>query len=249
MKRPLLLSLFALHLSLFPGLPAARADDTHQGALLGTFYDLKQNQEREPSGENPKTYRTVLTHFYEDNWNEDVLNAYYRVSKPYHATQIYLPMVNSDTIPGFFGIKGFVKPGMWVVEYKGQIVAPMDGVYRFCGLADDIMSVRVNNRLVLVTGRPDCLPPASVWKAPGRTSRGLTAGDWFPAKAGEILDFEAIIGDRPGGVFYARLYIEKQGEPDFVSTFPPIFKVAPSENPARGDFTPDTAWSVWSAKP
>ncbi|MFA6288296.1 MAG: hypothetical protein WC661_13005 [Opitutaceae bacterium] len=238
---------------------AARAQDAAfgsaekqgQSALIGILYDLKQTQQREPTKENERTYRTVIASFLQSNWDEDILNRYFRVTRPVYTTQIFIPTINADQAPKAFGVSDVVKPRMWVVHYKGQVSPPVNGVYRFSGDADDIIAVRVNGRTVLVAGQPDCQPPPSVWKAsePDGPNR-RRPGDWLSLKAGDIMDLDIIIGERPGGQFRALLYIEKQGSN--LAAKPPIFKLAPTPPPdakARGaDFGPDTPWSIWTAK-
>ena len=214
-------------------------------ALIGILYDLKQTQQRQPTAETPKSYRGVVTEFLESNWDQGILNRYFRVTRALYTTQIFIPSMNADEAPKAFGVSDVVKPRMWLVHYKGQAAPAEGGVYRFLGDADDILAVRINGRLLLVAGRPDCLPPKSVWHSTEPDSRGMTFGDWISLKAGEIVDLDFIIGERPGGIFRAIVWIEKQGVSS--GQRPPLFKLAPS-SPGRGDYGPDTSWSIWSAK-
>jgi len=214
------------------------------GALIGILYDLKQTQQRQPTKETPASYRGVITEFLKSGWDEEILNRYFRVTRPLYTTRIWIPMMNADEAPKAFGVADVVKPRMWVVHYKGQVAPPESGLYRFSGMADDIIAVRVNDRLVLVSGRPDCLPPASVWKSPEPKGRdGTTSGDWIALKAGETVDMDVIVGERPGGRFGAELSVEKQGEPTS-GRKPPMFSLG--AGPAAGTAAP--AWSVWQAK-
>jgi len=222
------------------------AENKGQTAIIGILYDLKQTQQREPTKETPGTYRNVIAEFLKSNWDEDILNRYFRVTRPLYTTQIFIPAMNADEAPKAFGVSDLVKPRMWVVHYKGQVAAPERGVYRFSGEADDIMAVRINGRTVLVAGRPGCLPPKSVWSASEGDVGGHRLGDWVSLKAGEVVDFDVIIGERPGVKFLALLYVEKQGAT--ASANPPIFKLASSPPPKSGTFGPDTPWSIWTAK-
>ncbi len=245
-------SLLALSFAALLAATAARAQDAAfgsadkqgQAALIGILYDLKQTQQREPTKETERTYRTVIAEFLQSNWDEDILNRYFRVTRPVYTTQIFIPTINADQAPKAFGVSDVVKPRMWVVHYKGQVAPPEGGVYRFSGNADDIIAVSINNRTVLVAGRPDCLPPKSVWHSSVPDERETSFGDWISLKAGEVVDFDVIIGERPGGQFRALLWIEKEG----ASGRRPIFKLAPTTEPRNGDFGPDTSWSIWTAK-
>ena len=219
-------------------------DKQGQAALIGILYDLKQTQQREPTKETERTYKGVIADFLKSNWDEDILNRYFRVTRPVYTTQIFIPTINADQAPKAFGVSDVVKPRMWVVHYKGQVAPPEGGVYRFSGNADDILAVSINNRTVLVAGRPDCLPPKTVWHSSVPDERETSFGDWISLKAGEVVDFDVIIGERPGGQFRALLWIEKEG----ASGRRPIFKLAPTTELRNGDFGPDTSWSIWTAK-
>ncbi|MFH1499578.1 MAG: hypothetical protein ABII82_17345 [Verrucomicrobiota bacterium] len=238
---------------------AAQADDAFgsstsvegRGALIGILYDLKQTQQRAATDVTDRTYPDVIAGFLKSDWDETVLGRYFRVSRPLYATRLYIPTISADQAPKAFGVEQIVKPRLWIVHYKGQVAPPEDGVYRFSGFADDIIAARVNGRPVLIAGRQDCLPPGGLWRATEPDGMNLPGGalrhgDWISLKAGEVIDLDVIIGERPGGVFAAYLYIEKQGA---VASPPPIFKLAPGQ-PARTDSPvgPDTSWSVWTAK-
>lgn len=238
------------------GAPVARAQDELFGsstkregeaALIGILYDLKQTQLRERTKETGSTYKAVIFEFMESGWDESVLNRYFRVTRPVYATQLAIQSMSANQAPKAFGVEDVVEPRMWVVHYKGQVAPPEDGLYRFSGYADDIMAVRVNGRVVLVTARPDCRPPASIWRPPTGYA-DFTHGDWIALKAGETVDFDVLVGERPGGSFSAVLHVAKQGVA-IPGGRPPIFKLAAgTPNGPRVKAGADTSWSVWSAK-
>lgn len=236
--------------------PAARAQDAAaandfgsatmqpgQGALIGILYDFKQDQKRETL--KPGRYADIIAEFLKDDWDESKLDKYFRVSRPLYATRIYISRMSAEEAPKAFGVEDVVKPRLWIVHYKGQVSPPEAGTYRFAGHADDILIVRLNGRIVLLSSLASSKPPGVAWR-PTATSDNLTRGDWITLKAGEIADMDVIVGEHPGGVFNAYLYLEKQGAP---AGRPPIFKLAPGA-PAKLDRPagPDTSWSVWSAK-
>lgn len=223
------------------------SNKTGEAALIGILYDFKQTQQRQPTKETERTYKGILVEFFKSDWDEAVLNRYFRVTRPVYTTQISIPGMNADEAPKAFGVADVVQPRLWVVHYKGQVAPPEGGLYRFSGYADDIIAVRVNGRLVLVAGRPDCQPPSSVWKAPEADGPGdLRHGDWIALKAGEVVDFDVLIGERPGGQFSAQLLVSKQGA-SFGGGRPPLFKLAAGTKDLGGT-APETSWSVWTAK-
>jgi hypothetical protein len=66
-----------------------------EAALVGIMYDLKQDQSRHPTAENSNTYFDVVTEFLKKDWDEEVLNHYYRVSNPVYTTQIFIPNMSA----------------------------------------------------------------------------------------------------------------------------------------------------------
>lgn len=232
--------------------------DGVEAALIGILYDLKQNQQGEPSEVTEQNYSKLIGGFLNSGWDEAVLNRYFRVSRPVYATRIFMPMMSADQAPKAFGIDDVVTPRLWLVHYKGQVVAPMDGVYRVAGFADDFMAAAMNNRTVLVSGRFDCIPPNFEWEsseADGiHVGNGrLRYGDWVSVKAGEVVDLDVLVGERPGGEFGAWLYIQRKGEvyPLGGGTGQPVLPVFQlSDTPVStlgGQFSPARESSVWNA--
>lgn len=227
-----------------------------EAALIGILYDLKQTQQGEPSGVTEQNYPAVLGDFLNSEWDEEVLNQYFRVSRPVYATRIFIRTISADQAPKAFGVDDVVEPRLWLVHYKGQVEAPMDGVYRIAGFADDFMAARMNGRTVLVSGRPDCIPPGYEWEpsSPDGMNVGngqIRYGDWVSVKKGEVVDLDVLVGERPGGIFSAWLYIQRKGETYPMKGSDPIlppFQL--SERPvANSDvsFAPPRPSSVWKA--
>jgi hypothetical protein len=217
-----------------------------EAAFMGVLYDLKQTQDHKPTNVDPETYTSVIDEFLSKNWDETVLNRYYRVSQPLFTTQIFIPNMNADNAPKAFGAQKTVKPSRWVIHYKGQVSAPEPGTYRFWGIADDVMAVAVNGKTELVGARRDMVNRMTLtqWKPSEREGAhegdgNLIPGDWFTLKASEIIDLDIIIGERPGGIFNAFVMLEKQGASYDTDRrgklILPIFQVAPYDTPTAGD--------------
>ncbi len=229
-----------------------------EAPFVGIFYDLKQTQDHKPTTVDPETYNLILDDFLSRGWDESVLNHYYRVSKPLSTTQIFITTMNADTAPQAFGTEKLVKGTRWVAHYKGQVSPPESGTYRFWGIADDVMAVAVNGKTVLVGNRRDTRLPKTLalWQPSERDGAhagdgSLRAGDWMQLQAGEIIDLDIMVGDRPGGVFNAFLMIEKQG-----ATYDtdrrghpilPVFQIAPFNTPQTGDAKFATGFPVWKS--
>ena len=123
--------------------------------LIGIIYDLKQNQKREPSGVVPDVYGGIIHEFLAKDWDESVLNRYFRAAQPLYTTQIFIPMMSAGAAPKAFGMEKIIKPSAWVVHYKGQVSPPEDGTYRFMCYSDDMIAVGINGRTVCQGSRRD----------------------------------------------------------------------------------------------
>lgn len=204
--------------------PASADDDVfgrseRKGAtLIGIFYDLKQNQQREPIPEFAKRYATALDEFFVSGFDEALLNRFFRAATPLYTTQFAIPLMNANGAPKAFGVEGVVKPSYWVIHYKGQVAPPSDGTYRFVGNFDDVLIVAINRKVILDGSRPDTRFPKLAWKEPAEKGPRVAAnelsryGNWVTLKAGQPVDIDIIIGERPGGQFHGVLLYEKQGE-------------------------------------
>jgi hypothetical protein len=243
------ISVAALLAALFP----VRAEEHNvfgektasEAALMGIFYDLKQTQDGKPSNVDVNEYWRILDEFFSKGWDESVLNRYYRITRPLYTTQVYIPNINADSAPKAFGAGRNIKPSRWVIHYKGQVSPPENGTYRFCGAADDVIAAAVDGRTVLL--KPLHAPvdrtfPKTGWRrdkdGPEEGIRASTSrlynGNWIEMKADQVYDLDVLIGERPGGQFYAFLMIEKKGgsyETDKDGPVLPIFQIAPYDTP------------------
>ena len=205
--------------------PAAAQSETVFGrnerkgsTLIGIFYDLKQTQQREPIPEFARRYCPSLDEFFVSGFDEALLNRFFRAALPLYTTQFAIPMMNANGAPKAFGVENMVKPSYWVVHYKGQVSPPADGTYRFVGNFDDLLVVAINRKVILDGSRPDTRFPRLAWKEPADKGPKVAAndmsryGDWVELKAGQPVDIDILIGERPGGQFHGVILYEKKGE-------------------------------------
>lgn len=240
------------------------SSDITSGALIGTMYDLKQTADRKPTEFTPDTsneaYQQFIQKFVDGGWNQNVLNRFYKVEKPLGNYQIFIPTMNADAAPAAFKAEQYVKPKRWIIIYHGNFVAPEDGTFRFVGLCDDILVVRLNNNTVM----DGSLFTAA--KSAPRTKLGLAyagaaslyqmlGGSWFQLSSGQSYAIDIMIGERPGGYFNAFLLIQKQGQnyppqPGGKDLCPilPIFQVADTPVPPSGKLSPKIAAEAFTGK-
>ncbi|MET0263230.1 MAG: hypothetical protein ABW223_10060 [Rariglobus sp.] len=248
-------TLAATALSLTAQEESAFGRSERKGAtLIGIFYDLKQTQQREPIPEFARRYTLSLDEFFVSGFDEALLNRFFRAATPLYTTQFSIPNMNANGAPKAFGVEGVVKPSYWVVHYKGQVAPPADGTYRFVGNFDDLLVVAINRKVVLDGSRPDTKFPRLAWKE--ATDRGPRVaanelskyGDWIDLKAGQPVDIDILIGERPGGQFHGVLLYEKKGE-----TYPnergravlPLFQTAENKKNSTSYLTDRPPWKCF----
>lgn len=187
--------------------------------FAGSFYDLKQTSRGKPAEMNDGKYDEVVRRFL-SSWNENILERYFKAPESRYTIAFSMPVMAADAAPKAFGVGDVVKPKHWLAHYTGQFAAPETGRYRFCGLGDDILYVRVKRRLVLDASWPTIQGHLSGWesddeksgRAPLNNSR-MFIGDWMELTKGVPIDMEVLIGERPGGQFSCALLIEQEGKP------------------------------------
>ena len=185
--------------------------------FVGTFYDFKQTPGRRPTvmaldnaerlaalARSPKAdpdpnkeYASVLRKFCV-TWDLEQLKGYYKAKEKLMAYQVFIPPGKADEAPKAFGVEKEVKPTRWIVYYEAMVLPPKTGRYRFRGRADDVLLVRWDGQLVYDGSLPNCFVDESVFKEP----------KWIEMKRGVPIKMEVIIGEQPGGFFFARLLIE-----------------------------------------
>lgn len=128
--------------------------------LVGTFYDLKQTKNGEPTGianaqnvVNTDASLTVINEFMTENhWNPGTLDYYYQSPEKLHASGFCIPSCKASYAPVAYRCEDKVKPTGWVAVYRGTVKAPKTGKFRFVGMGDDCVVVRFNNDIVLEAG-------------------------------------------------------------------------------------------------
>jgi len=196
------------------------------GGLQGFLYDLKQDAQRKP-----RQYRAgVMDDFSQpliraqrSGFSQSELAKHFRSPVPLYLTRVAIPKISADRGPELFGAQDYVAPIGWFAHYHGTVIAPRNGEYRFVGLADDYLMVAINGTVRLHASLPNLRAAVSdgwempeqpgVYPAPetSRNSRPLIFGDWITLRAGEEIKIDIALGERPGGVMSAILFIEEKG--------------------------------------
>jgi hypothetical protein len=177
-------------------------------------------------------YRAAVTKYVTSGWPEKPAGNFYQTERPLGIYQLFIPSMLADEAPAAFKVGHFVKPRRWIVVYRGAFTAPESGTFRFVGLCDDIMVVNFRGKNVLdgslgpVTRNE--IPREQFSKFSNNVHHVLWAGSWFQLEAGQSYPLKILIGEHPGGIFYAFLLIQKKGDD---STTLPVFQLSPTNLP------------------
>ncbi len=186
------------------------------GLLEGTFYDLKQTPGRDPTGMDEMRYKKTVSDFAK-SFDPQVLAPFYQAPRKLYLTRVAIPKTPADQGPSAFKVQSRVQPNMWLVHYRGHVIAPESGTFRFVGLGDDVLLVRFDGRLVFDGSWEDWndfshLDRSERYPKPDLDGwLDLYVGRNFTVQQGERYPIEVVLGERPGGDMLMALFIEKAG--------------------------------------
>jgi hypothetical protein len=186
--------------------------------FVGYFWDLKETADKKPMKPEmvTDTWQKIAQRFVNGGWHDQDLHEYYRSPAPVYTNGFAITTRGSEEAPEAFNLTG-VEAGLWLIHYRASVIPPEDGDYTFVGFGDDILTVRIDNHIVLdagiygMTADPDLhkLYPY-VWdNGPGE--RRLRLGRHFHVRGGQPVDMDVLIGDQ-GGLITFFLLLKKEGE-------------------------------------
>ncbi len=194
--------------------------------FVGIFYDLKRNRTGGTISYSPEAFSDRVIKFIKSGWSSGQLARYYRSANELYATCFMVPPVFSLLAPEAFGEPDTVG-ALWLAHYKGELVCPVshtNGItFRFRGVADNILVVRVDNEVVLSGctaggGLGEVINQAAWLGNLSADSRKYymgsdlaVVGDWIRLEPGAPKKMEVLMGEIPGGAFFAMLAVEEQG--------------------------------------
>lgn len=186
--------------------------------MKGTFWDLKQNRDAKGNGMDLPKYTSELEKFLNGSWNISELNEYFKAPKTLYLTHLSIPDCPADAAPAAYGVADKVQARMWIAYYDGYIEAPEAGQWRFIGMGDDVLVVKLGTRVVLDASWAGWKP--SGWKGSGDKenrkwplgNNTAEIGSWVTMEPGKPQRLQIVVGERPGGRFCQFLCIEKKGQ-------------------------------------
>lgn len=187
--------------------------------LQGYIYDLTQTRNNRPSkfhsrytSDNTAWQDPYVSSVIRGGMRESELNKFYRGPKKLGIHQLMIPCSSDITAPKAFGAEGKMKPGAWLIVYRGKVRAPITGKIRFCGTADNYLGIRFQRKNVLyyASGTHSTIPVSPTQPVPGLRLQ-IAFGDWIDVREGGWYDIDILIGDA-GGLFSGLVYYEIQGQ-------------------------------------
>ena len=228
--------------------------------MEGVFYDFKQGRANRSRRLDDGAYLDILRAFVGSGFAERKISRYFRASDSLFAPHIFMPTVTAEAAPESFGVGDKVQARHWAAIYRAQVTAPKSGKFRFVGLSDDILIVRFNGKVVLDGGvyAVTPMPRSRGYIYPGVDGNkwysdfGYHLGEYFRVQEGEIYPVEILVGEVPGGSFFAHLMIEEDGveygEDAHGNPILPVFQVVAAPVPDGPRLPPvdREAPAVWS---
>jgi len=211
--------------------------------LPGTFYDFKQTKSGKPTammGGAPEKfgdpsnsaaiglYNKEVNEFLDKGFSASSLSDVFRAPDTLLASQIFIPPCPATEAPKAYGVGELCKPSRWIAHYKGAVKPPQNGKFRFVGSGDDFLLVRWDRKVVLDSGYQHFISGgANVYPGfgqkpydetrPSKLGKPLRCGPWINATRDKETPLEIVIGETPGGTFYAIVLNEvadASGKPD-----------------------------------
>ncbi|MDR2983153.1 MAG: hypothetical protein LBV12_13055 [Puniceicoccales bacterium] len=190
-------------------------------------------------------FNKVLNTFFKRDWDTSILSQYFSSPENLTLTQLYIPPMSASEAPKAYNVADKVKASRWIAHYKGSVIAPKSGRVRFMGFCDDILVMRFNNKVILDSGYTN--PSIDVRFGEGlqhgvqeklygsndhftssqQGMRKLRCGPWVDVTKGRNYPVEVVIGETPGGSFFAVLFMEEaQSGSSKPAGKPVLFKIS-----------------------
>ncbi len=126
--------------------------EASSSTLTGTFYDLKQTSNREPTNMTDDEMRLTVREIVDKGFKEKEFDKYYHATQKLYQNKLFMPLMSADGAPAAFNCEKEVQPRRWIVVYRGTVKAPKTGKFRFVGACDDLLVIRFNNRTIFDYG-------------------------------------------------------------------------------------------------
>lgn len=183
-----------------------------EGTLEATLIDLKRDRSGKPHNVHRKQ---AIREFADSSWNlNSFTRKFYSAKNKLYGSYWMVPNGPASKAPEAFGVADEIEPSGIVAFYEGTYTPPKDMQVRFCGMADDVLLVRLNTRIVLDAswepGYSSLNLDDSGPKLPG-VPKTIRYGDWITLRGGEVYDLKILLSEIPGGAFCCFLFYQEKG--------------------------------------
>lgn len=193
-----------------------------EGTLEATLIDLKRDKSGKDIGSFGAYIRQRIRDFTAGSWRvSDLTQKYYTAEKKLYGSYWIIPNGSAALAPKAFGVEDEFEPKSIAALYKGTYTPTENMEMRFCGVADDVLIVRLGSKIVL-NGSVDpgyCNEFEHTKNGFGPTlaefTRPVRYGDWIELKRGQDYDLSILIAEVPGGFFGCFLFYQTKQSDEF----------------------------------
>lgn len=184
-----------------------------KGSLEATLIDLKRDRSGKPTSIGRVQ---AIREFTDGSWNLNQLTRkYYSAENKLYGSYWMIPNGPASKAPKAFGVEDEIEPSGIAAFYEGSYTPPRDMEIRLCGMADDVLIVRLNSRIILDAswqrGYSDTELDDSGPKLSG-IPKNIRYGEWIKLRAGEVYDLKILLSEIPGGAFCCFLFYQEKGD-------------------------------------
>ncbi len=189
------------------------------GTLEATLIDLKRDESGNPIGPESKGGRTkAIRRFTDSNWDlAHLTTKYYAADKKLYASYWIIGMTHASEAPKAFGVEGDIEPSGILAFYEGSFIPAKDMRMRFVGAADDVIVIRLDNRIVFDGSRDNGFSKFDIKKTPQEApiagmNTKTSFGSWINFQKGRSYDLKILLAEVPGGRFGCMLFYQIKGD-------------------------------------
>jgi len=187
------------------------------GTLEGTLIDLKRDPSGKPTSLAGKGGRkAAIREFANGVWRlSNLTRKFYSAENKLYGSYWMIQFGSANRAPQAFGVEGEIEPTGIVAYYEGSYTPTENMDMRFCGMADDVLLIRLNSDIILdASWEPGY--SSLVFNQDGPNLPGIPKkirnGKWVKLRAGVTYDLKILISEIPGGSFGCFLFYQIKGE-------------------------------------
>lgn len=130
-----------------PGGFFGQASGNPTAGLVGTFYDFTRTQDGKPTNITAENYAVIIRKFVA-GWQPASDTLCYTSPTLLYTKYLFFPPI-ADHLAGAAFQTPSSSEAFWIAHYHGSFVPNQTGKFYLIGFGDNLMAVRINDRLVL----------------------------------------------------------------------------------------------------